>query len=175
MGSMALPGHGAELMSWIDRAPRLVTLGGMVADRGNGRVLGRGHGRTVMTYRLGDDESRRLLLVLSAMGRVLFAAGATAVLTGIPGAEVVHDHAELDDAVDGADVRRMHLAAFHPTGTAAAGSDPQRHPVDERGRLRGVDGVTVADASILPSCPEVNPQVSIMALAIAVAEEVHHQ
>jgi choline dehydrogenase-like flavoprotein len=118
----------------------------MVADRGNGRVLGRGHGRTVLTYRLGHDESRRLLLVLSAMGRVLFAA-----------------------------VRRMHLAAFHPTGTAAAGSDPRRHPVDERGRLRGVDGVTVADASILPSCPEVNPQVSIMALAIAAAEEVRRQ
>ncbi|EUA68927.1 GMC oxidoreductase family protein [Mycobacterium xenopi 4042] len=30
----------------------------------------------------------------------------------------------------------------------------------------------VADASILPSCPTVNPQVSIMALALAVADEI---
>ena len=172
MGSMALPGHGAELMRWIDLAPRLVTLGGMVADRGNGRVLGRRSGMTALAYRVGDVEARRLLVVLSAMGRVLFAAGARQVLTGIPGAEVVDDVAALDDAVAGADIRRLHLAAFHPTGTAAAGSDPNRHPVDERGRLRGVDGVSVADASVLPSCPEVNPQVSIMALAIAVAEEV---
>ena len=172
MGSMALPGHGAELMRWIDLAPRLVTLGGMVADGGNGRVHGRRHGMTALSYRVGDVEARRLLLVLSAMGRVLFAAGATAVLTGIPGAEVVHDLAELDDAVAGADVRRLHLAAFHPTGTAAAGSDPRRHPVDADGRLRGVDGVSVADASILPTCPEVNPQVSIMALASAVAAGV---
>ena len=127
---------------------------------------------TALAYRVGDVEARRLLLVLSAMGRVLFAAGARQVLTGIPGAEVVDDIAALDDAVAGADVRRLHIAAFHPTGTAAAGSDPSRHPVDERGRLRGVEGVSVADASILPSCPEVNPQVSIMALAIAVAEEV---
>jgi choline dehydrogenase-like flavoprotein len=29
--------------------------------------------------------------------------------------------------------------------------------------------VWVADACILPSCPEVNPQVSIMALSMAVA------
>jgi choline dehydrogenase-like flavoprotein len=35
-----------------------------------------------------------------------------------------------------------------------------------------VDGVWIADASILPSCPEVNPQVSIMALALGVADEV---
>jgi choline dehydrogenase-like flavoprotein len=35
-----------------------------------------------------------------------------------------------------------------------------------------VRGVWVADASILPSCPEVNPQLSIMALALAVADEV---
>ena len=34
------------------------------------------------------------------------------------------------------------------------------------------DGVWVADASILPSCPEVNPQVSIMALALGVADAV---
>ena len=44
-------------------------------------------------------------------------------------------------------------------------------PVDETGRLRGVDGVWVADASILPSSPEVNPQLAIMALALGVADE----
>jgi choline dehydrogenase-like flavoprotein len=68
--------------------------------------------------------------------------------------------------------KSLHLAAFHPTGTAAAGADEQLHPVDEIGRLRGVAGVWVADASILPSSPEVNPQLSIMALALGVADEV---
>jgi len=67
-------------------------------------------------------------------------------------------------------VRRLRLAAFHPSGTAAAGSDPGRHPVDPEGRLRGVEGVWVADGSILPSCPGVNPQISIMALAAGVGE-----
>lgn len=172
MGSMALPGHGAELMRWIDLAPRLVSLGAMVGDRGNGRVIGRGHRRTVMTYRLGDDEAARLLRALGSMGRSLFAAGARTVLTGIPGSEAVGGVAELDAAIAGADIRRMHLAAFHPTGTAAAGSDPQEHPVDGTGRLRGVVGVSVADASIVPTCPEVNPQVTIMALATAVADRM---
>jgi choline dehydrogenase-like flavoprotein len=52
------------------------------------------------------------------------------------------------------------------------GRDASLAPVDARGRLRGVDGVWVADASLLPSSPTVNPQVSIMAMAAAVAGEV---
>ena len=77
---------------------------------------------------------------------------------------------EIEAAIERLDVRRLRLAAFHPTGTAAAGSDPSRHPVDPEGRLRGVDGVWVADGSVLPSCPGVNPQVSIMAVAAGVGE-----
>ncbi|MET7440863.1 GMC oxidoreductase, partial [Streptomyces sp. NPDC005568] len=47
-------------------------------------------------------------------------------------------------------------------------ADPRRAPADPEGRLRGVRGVLVADASVLPGCPEVNPQLSIMAAALAV-------
>jgi choline dehydrogenase-like flavoprotein len=50
------------------------------------------------------------------------------------------------------------------------GADAERAPVDTSGRLRGVDGVYVADASVLPTCPEVNPQLTIMAMALYVAE-----
>jgi choline dehydrogenase-like flavoprotein len=103
------------------------------------------------------------------MARVMLAAGADEVELG-GGAPVVRSPAEIEGAIERLDVRRLRLAAFHPTGTAAAGSDPGRHPVDPDGRLRGVDGVWVADGSIVPSCPGVNPQVSIMALAAGVGE-----
>ena len=39
MGSMVLPGYGAELLGWLDRAPQVATFGAMVADRGVGSVL----------------------------------------------------------------------------------------------------------------------------------------
>lgn len=71
---------------------------------------------------------------------------------------------------DGA--RTLHVAAFHPTGTAAAGADPGRHPVGPGGALWGVERLWVADASVLPSCPEVHPQVTIMALAQALARGI---
>jgi len=109
---------------------------------------------------------------MHAIGRVLLAAGAREVITGFPGADRVSTTDELDDAIRRFDHQRLHLAAFHPVGTAAAGADSQRHPVDPNGKVRGIDGVWVADASILPSCPEVNPQVTIMALALAVANGI---
>lgn len=170
MGSMALPGYGAELVDQIARADHLATLGAMVADEPSGRV--RGARRSIVTYHLSRRDATRLRRAVVACGEVLFAAGATEVLTGLVNAPVVSDIQALRDAADGVDPRQLHLAAFHPTGTCRAGADPQAYPVDQSGRLRGVAGVWVADASVLPSCPEVNPQLSIMAMATAIAERI---
>jgi choline dehydrogenase-like flavoprotein len=171
MGSMVFPGYGAELLSWLDRAPQVATFGAMVADRGVGSVSSV-RGETLVRYTIDRADIAKLLVALEAMGRLLFAAGAVEVLTGLPGAPTVTSLPALQDVLRRCNPRSLHLAAFHPTGTAAAGADEQLCPVDEHGRLRGVDGVWVADASILPSSPEVNPQLSIMALALAVADEV---
>jgi len=171
MGSMVFPGFGADLLGWLDRAPQVATFGAMVADRGVGSVSSL-RGETLVRYDIAREDTAKLMVAIEAMGRLLFAAGAVEVLTGLPGAMTVTSLPALRDALRRSDPRTLHLAAFHPTGTAAAGINEQFCPVDPTGRLRGVDGVWVADASILPSCPEVNPQVSIMALAQGVADEV---
>lgn len=171
MGSMVFPGYGAELLGWLDRAPQVATFGAMVADRGVGSVSSV-RGETLVRYNIARADIAKLVVAMEAMGWLLFAAGAVEVLSGLAGAMTVTSLPALQDLLRRSNPRNLHLAAFHPTGTAAAGADEQLCPVDETGRLRGVDGVWVADASILPSCPEVNPQLSIMALALAVADEV---
>ncbi|MGY6022905.1 GMC family oxidoreductase N-terminal domain-containing protein [Streptomyces spinosirectus] len=168
MSSFVLPGLGRSLRRELEGADRLAVLGAMIADRPSGQVLGRD--RTLVRYRLDPRDGDRLMTAVHAMGRVLFAAGAQEVLTGIPRAPRARTLDELDALLAGISPRDLHLSAFHPTGTAAAGGDPLRAPADAEGRLRGVEGVLVADASVLPSCPEVNPQLSIMAAALAVAE-----
>ncbi|WP_333762905.1 GMC family oxidoreductase [Streptomyces sp. IBSBF 2390] len=168
MGSFVLPGLGAELRRELEGADRLATLGAMIADRPSGRVLGRD--RTLLRYDLDRRDAGRLMHAVRAMGELLFAAGAEEVLTGIPATPRVRTLAELDTVLAGTSARQLHLTAYHPTGTVAAGADPQRCPADPEGRLRGVRGVLVADASVLPSCPQVNPQVSIMAAALAITE-----
>ncbi|MEV8047236.1 GMC oxidoreductase [Streptomyces griseoluteus] len=92
------------------------------------------------------------------------------MLTGIPGTPRVHRLAELDELLARATAGQLHLSAYHPTGTVAAGSGPWRFSVDPHGRFRAVHGVLVADASMLPRCPQVNPQFSIRAAALAITE-----
>jgi choline dehydrogenase-like flavoprotein len=153
-------------------ADHIAVFGAMIADEPSGRVLGRRLGRPLMRYDLARADADRLVHAMAAMGRLMFAAGAEEVLTALPRQPSVTSVAELDAAIGSIDPLQLHLAAFHPTGTAGAGSDDQVSPVDEHGRLRGTTGLWVADATILPSCPEVNPQVSIMALALAVGDEI---
>ncbi|WP_431676322.1 GMC family oxidoreductase N-terminal domain-containing protein [Kitasatospora sp. KL5] len=168
MGAFVLPGLGRELRAELDAADHLATLGAMIADRPGGRVVGR-TGRLVR-YRLDPRDGRTLLRAVAAMGELLFAAGATEVLTGLPRHPRVRTPAELHRVLAGTTPAGLHLSAFHPTGTVALGRDPQRAPADELGRLRGIHGVLVADASALPTCPEVNPQLTVMALALAVSD-----
>ncbi|POX60196.1 oxidoreductase [Streptomyces sp. Ru62] len=164
--SFVPPGIGRELRRELEQADRLATLGAMIADRPSGRVLGRD--RPLPRYRLAARDAGRLLRAQRAMGRLLFAAGAEEVLTGVPRAPRARTPAELEAVLDTVSARHLHLSAFHPTGTAAAGADPEWSPADPEGWLRGVHGVLIADGSVLPSCPKVNPQLSIMAAALAV-------
>lgn len=171
MGSMILPGYGPDLLEQIAGSDHLAVFGAMIADEPSGRVVNRA-GNTIIRYDVSRRDGRRLLRAVEVMARAHFAAGATEVLAGVGPRGTVRSPRELEDLIAGADHRDLRLAAFHPAGTLRAGSDPRLCPVDEHGRLRGIDGVWVADGSVLPSCPEVNPQVSIMALALAIADGV---
>ncbi|MGP3950650.1 GMC family oxidoreductase N-terminal domain-containing protein [Streptomyces sp. 7N604] len=168
MGSFVLPGVGRALRTELEGAGSLATLGAMIADRPSGRVLGTRRG--LPRYDLDRGDGHRLLRAIGAMGRILFAAGAEEVLTGIPAAPRARSETELTELLSGVTARQLHLSAFHPTGTVAMGADPQAAPAGPDGRLRGVRGVLIADGSALPSCPEVNPQLTIMAMALSVSE-----
>jgi choline dehydrogenase-like flavoprotein len=167
MGAIAYPQVGAELVATLAGADHSATLGAMIADGPSGRVFGAR--RPTVAYRLTRDDGARLRRALAAIAKVLLAAGAERVELG-GGAPPATTPLMAEELAARTDLRRLRLAGFHPTGTAAAGSDPARHPVGPGGALRGVEGAWVADGSILPSCPGVNPQVSIMAFAAGVGD-----
>ena len=67
---------------------------------------------------------------------------------------------------------REHLGAnvrgfFHPVGTCAIG-----RVVDGDGRVLGIDGLVVADASVMPTIPRANTNLSTLALAERLAERI---
>jgi choline dehydrogenase len=76
-------------------------------------------------------------------------------------------------AVDGDEVRQWVRAnvesMFHPTGTCAMGADPDA-VCDPLLRLRGVDGVRIADASVMPTIPRGNTNAPTIAVAERAAD-----
>jgi choline dehydrogenase len=54
-------------------------------------------------------------------------------------------------------IRRACSSYFHPVGTCALGSG-QEAVVDPRLRVRGVEGLRIADASVMPTIPSANTQ-----------------
>ncbi|MFJ7216275.1 GMC oxidoreductase [Amycolatopsis sp. NPDC098790] len=64
------------------------------------------------------------------------------------------------------------LFAAHPQGGAPMGDDPARSVVGPDGRSHDVDGLYVADASLLPAVLSVAPELTVRALAAKVAEAI---
>jgi choline dehydrogenase-like flavoprotein len=64
-------------------------------------------------------------------------------------------------------VRATARGFFHPTGTCRIGS-----VVDERGRVFGYEGLVVADASIMPTIPRANTNLTTAAIAEKIAETI---
>jgi len=59
--------------------------------------------------------------------------------------------------------RAAHHTVYHPAGTCKMGApDDDTAVVDPALRVRGLDGLRVADASIFPTMPTVNPMVTVL-------------
>lgn len=61
---------------------------------------------------------------------------------------------------------------LHQMGTCRMGASEETSVVDSLGRVWGVKGLYVADASIFPSCPGSNPMVPSMAFGLWVGKHI---
>jgi choline dehydrogenase-like flavoprotein len=176
VSAAALPGIGATLKEGLARFPHAATAGLFVSDTGAGRVRRvPGLREPMVTYRLAPSDARALYEGIALVAEVLFAAGAEIVHTGIAGMRPLSHPREAAAVRErAASAAALAPTGFHPMGTACMGGDPATSVTDSLGRVRGVSGVTVADASLFPTCVGVNPQVSIMAFASRIARHLAH-
>lgn len=66
-------------------------------------------------------------------------------------------------------IRRLVSTAHHPAGTCRMGSDADA-VVDSRLRVRGIDGLRVVDASVMPLLPGGHPSATVFAIAERAAQ-----
>jgi choline dehydrogenase len=132
-------------------------------SRGSVRIVSRDPGAApAIDHRYLSDPGGHDLAVLRdgvAIAQRMFEHPLLAGLLGGPVVEVSNDQAIRDTVVH----------YYHPVGTCAMGSSPEHGAVcDAKGRVFGVSGVVVADASLMPQIPRANTNLP----AIMIAERI---
>lgn len=139
-------------------------------DTGEGDLTRSSTGGLRPRYEIHPDDIEALSFGVYQAARILLAAGACEIRTAHPGFRRVVSFSEAEEMARARwKPAYFRPVAFHPVGTARMGADPELSVVDTGGRVWGIPNLRVADASILPCCPEVNPQETIMAVAATVA------
>ena len=166
-----LPGVGEENAGWMRDYNHMLTAAALIEDEGEGRVVLGPDRQPYMLFDLSPRDLETVHLGVALTAELLFAAGARRVL--LPFADLpelgspdelrrVHERPRVPDTIE--------LMTVHIMGTARMAADPGRGATDASGALHGVPGLVIADASVLPSSIGVNPQETIIALALRNAE-----
>ena len=174
VAAIATPWVGRRFMELMDRYPNLATFGFMLQDRSRGEVLSGPGGAPVLRYDMNPEDIAQMQRGYAILSEIFLRAGAERVLPMLAGCDEIRGEADLEK------LRRMKLSAgdfevtaYHPLGTCRMGSDPSRSCVGPDGEAHDTEGLFVADGSAIPSSLGVNPQLTIMALALRTAEVVH--
>lgn len=164
---------GARFMELMAKYPYLATFGFMIQEKSRGSVRRGPNGRPLMFYNLNEDDTRRMQRGVEILCEVYQAAGARRVFPFVAG----HDEVTTKDELARLRASRigagdMDMAAFHPLGTCRIGTDPARSCLGPDHEAHDVEALYVCDGSAIPSSLGVNPQMTIMAMALRAAEIV---
>lgn len=168
----ALPGIGKEHRHYIEQIPHHGVFGAMVHDEGGGEVRRNPFGtrEPVLSYRMAPRDLHRLKRSIAILCELAFAGGAREVyapIFGLPPIRSIEEARRIEDMP--LDARRIECIASHPLGSARMGNEPRRGVVSPSGEVFGVEGLYVADGSVLPTSIGVNSQVPIMTMATRIA------
>ncbi|TCU31321.1 GMC family oxidoreductase N-terminal domain-containing protein [Rhizobium azibense] len=163
---------------WTNRGPLMQhwrfcgSYYGMIRPRGVGAVRPlAGMSEPLVRFKLTPEDWMALGQVLTRLGGAMFAAGAREVFPSISGHEgwtgpdQVHEFWDEPLPKAATNLMTVHLFSSCPPGEHRGAC-----AVDSYGRVRGVENLFVADGSLIPEAPGVNPQMTIMALAFRAAE-----
>jgi choline dehydrogenase-like flavoprotein len=152
--------------------PHVAGIGILVRDRDGGEVHVGRDGEPVARYRVSPFDLAHVRRGFTGAARILEAAGARRIMSAHTGGleyrpgesggvgQFLH---EADAWGWGAG--RCVFFSFHIMGTARMGGSAATSVCDPDGRVWGTEGLVVADGSVFPTAPGVNPMISIEASA----------
>lgn len=168
---LGVPWVGSRFVDLMERYRNLALFGFMIEDGSRGEVRPGPLGSPLILYNMSRGDAAKMKRAMAVMCDVFLAAGARKVFPMVPGME------ELSSAAEVHELRRMHLppsafdvTAYHPLGTCRMGTDPRASVVGPDFETHEVERLFVADGSAVPGPLGVNPQMTIMAMALQAGE-----
>ncbi len=170
LAAVALNDVGARLQARMERFVYLASGGVLVDDSTEGWVRTGPWGVPRIHYDVSPFDQARFIRAVSLLAEIYFAAGARAVYTPFRGVEPLRSPDDVRRLFDRPPpVESTEYFTAHLMGTARMHADPDGGVVDVNGAFFGLQGLYLADASVLPGTLGVNPQETIMALATRTA------
>jgi choline dehydrogenase-like flavoprotein len=174
----AMVGFGEEHSRFMRAFPRLQMILVLACDEvdDHNRVTVDGEGRPVVHYRFTPEVIHGLVQGAITSAKISFAAGAVRAHVPVSHSPTIEraDREHLDRIAERPDFKpgKLSISAAHLQGGCAMGSGPEDSVTDSYGRVHGVPWLYVADSSLFPNSLEINPYLTIMALADRVAETI---
>jgi choline dehydrogenase-like flavoprotein len=173
-----LTGFGRDHAAMMRAFPRLQMILVLACDRATAenRITVDRTGRPVVHYRFTPDVIASMVRATRAASRIFFAAGAVRVHAPSARPHLIDagDADRIDDRI-----RDEHflpgtttVSAAHLMGGCGMGRDASDSVTDAWGRVHGIPWLRVADSSLFPDALQINPYLTVMALADRVAEGV---
>lgn len=165
--ALALTDNWREFGSAVTAWPQLAIYYAAITSEGRGLVQAvPGVRDPVVTYRLTKRDRDLLGQGLARLAMVMLEAGAEEVYPSFKDAPIVRDRADLAEMSSAFAAAKASVMTVHLCSTAPMGGDDRRCATDSHGLVHGTQNVFVNDAALLPEAPGVNPQATVMAIAI---------
>ena len=170
------PGFGHDLKRRLAEIPYSATWDAISSCHSSlGTVRARrGTLDPALVWHLDERDLPILQRALWVLAEIFFAAGARKILPAVHGvAEELHSLSEAEPLRS----KRLHpkdvvCGGNHVFSTARMHGDPRRGVVDELGRCHDLENLWIADTSVFPQSPSVNPMLTCMALAHRTAHAI---
>ncbi len=171
--ALATAEYGADSADFMQQFNHMLLNGCLIEDTSRGKVtLGMG-GAPIMKYNLNDHDFYLLKRGTALAAELNFAAGAKKVVLPFAQLPEIHSADEIHKIFDyKIEKRDTEVLTVHIMGTMQMGANPQKSVVDNWGEMHDVENLFVSDASLFPSPIGVNPQETIMALAVRSANHI---
>jgi hypothetical protein len=167
-------GHSA-VMRGFPHQQQILVLAVDHAVAGN-RIDVDGEGCSVVRYRFTPEVVERLVRGNRAAARIFFAAGAERVHAPFADPPLLdtRDAARLEGRIGARHWRpgKQAISSAHLMGGCGMGASAADSVTDAWGRVHGIPWLRVADASLFPDALEINPYLTVMALADRVADGI---